>query len=719
MHRKNPSFSEQILSERANYDEQISAAVCVIYIRRVSAFCNFKIMRFVPAVFLFLSCVCVYGLTIIDSTLASSCIYYLAEFDYGCTATSGHMSGWGCRCHNVEWLGSITNCLHGQSEDQKEIDHAIQHVIKRCQVRAGVTYTPQEMDAWYRNASSQLHFPTLQDKEREIHYPLSVNQTDYAYYLSSFQHIHHHVEKSQWLGWGLNFYWVAIITVATLFRLAKRHIQVPNFVKRHIMLTSMEEKWPVLAKVSPIRLPTTLQGIILSGFTIQAILSTALSYTVPVPNAYINDRYLLTLDLIGYRTALLAFSLFPSIYFFGIRNNPFSVISGISFAEFNVYHQYISVVMAIEALIHSSIWTSYAMRTHSYQMYAAMPYWQWGIVGTVLVFLILFQSHPLFRKCSYEFFLKMHQLFALLFIVAMWYHCIDMGWMGWVYSMVGVWCFDRVCRLTRIVASGGLQTAVLRKHSGKSDVIQVTLQKPKLFKYYPGCYCYIYFADPWYKMWQSHPFTLIESESDLVVYFKVHKGLTKSLSSGIGEKGLTTKIIMEGPYGVPIAPRHTKVVGIAGGLGVTAVYQSLVKKSATSMPPTESSDSSSSSKLEFKESTQSCANVLYWVINDVSQLDWFEERLALLRRRGCQIKVLVTDPSEISSEKDVVNIGGRPDLATIVSQEISLAQDSVQDVDFVVCGPVSLSNDVKQQVSNCMPETSKISIRYHEENMTW
>lgn len=655
--------------------------------------------------------------TFLDSVVGTACQQNLIQYEYGCGP------GFVCKCQSPQWLGSIMECIHSQAKSEREINRGIKFIIASCKERGLRTHTYEQMEGYYQNATSYLREPTLDDRLVPIQNPVYVNMTSFHFYMSSYSSVHSHVVLSQWLGWGLNAYWGAVIAAATLYRLTKRHINLPNWVTKYLLLKSLDQKFPILARISPIRIPNNMQVIIIFGFTVQTILSTAISYNVVTPNAYIRDPYFMLLRLMGYRTALLSFSLFPAIYFFGIRNNPFSYISGLSFADFNLYHQYISVVMAIEGLLHSAVWTVYSMKRQGYYWWVTDRYFQWGIVGTISVYLLIFQSHPLFRKWCYEFFLKVHQAFSALFIVAMWYHCISFGWMGWVYSMVAIWCFDRLCRIVRIVASGGYQNAVLKKYEGKSDVIEITLQKPRLFTYFPGCYCYINFADPWYLIWQSHPFTVIESENDLVFYIKAKKGITQSLAKRLEQNGsLETKIILEGPYGEPLEKRDTKTVGIAGGLGITSVYQDLASCTTTPLYVSRDTADSSEESLGKKQSTEKdgtlCFNKLYWVVNDVTEVEWFGEKIRHLIKLGCEVEVLVTDPAQVSLEEYVTILGGRPDVKGLVMAEVSAAEESGHDVDFVVCGPISLSNDVKHQVSICMPKgNSNSRVGYHERNM--
>jgi hypothetical protein len=94
-----------------------------------------------------------------------------------------------------------------------------------------------------------------------------------------------------------------------------------------------------------------------------------------------------------------------------------------------------------------------------YAMEATQPYWQWGIVATIMVVLLTFASGLYSRSFLYEFWLLTRFVFSVLLIVACWYHASDLyaflgGVEDFLYAVAAVWFIDRFARIVRILMVG-------------------------------------------------------------------------------------------------------------------------------------------------------------------------------------------------------------------------------------------------------------------------
>lgn len=68
--------------------------------------------------------------------------------------------------------------------------------------------------------------------------------------------------------------------------------------------------------------------------------------------------------------------------------------------------------------------------TGFYTEYLKGSYLACGIAATVFCGIILGQTfHPL-RAIYCEYFLVIHVVFTICFIIMYWYHCIELGWLG-------------------------------------------------------------------------------------------------------------------------------------------------------------------------------------------------------------------------------------------------------------------------------------------------
>lgn len=640
------------------------------------------------------------ALVVVDSALASSCIYYMKGFDWGCGGTGQGHAMYMCRCYNVDWLGLVTNCMVSQSSSKSETLKAWLHLSKRCLSKAHVDYSISDLEAYYTNASSYLEYPTTKDVLTQVFHPLSVNTTAYAVYKKSFNQINHHVFKTQWFGWGLVFFWaayVAVFTVAnllwTLFRVNLFPRTARQWFNKHLMVTTFFSL-------------TRFDLIVNFLFIALSTLSTALSYTVELPNMYINDGYLLTLDLIGYRSAILSFSLMPVVFIFGLRNNPFCFMTGLTQSTFIRHHKIVAIVMCIEAMIHSAVWTAYGMRSGPYSVWAVEDYWRWGIVGTVLIYLMLFHSMSFFRKLGYETFLFLHKIFGWTFIVSMWYHCYTLGWMGWVYSLIALTAYDRVMRLVKtFVLNRGYTRIAVSVLSNK--IIKVTIPKSEVYNsvYKPGTHVYLsfYHWPLWYQCLQSHPFTVVsspvESPDVVSIYFRVKRGSTRTLASLKGnEKGVVTMwALIDGPYGNGVHKygEQDTVVGVAGGLGLCSLL------------PT------------FYERPQ--GSRLFWVVKHPEDIDFLHRELDYLSARGCDVRVFLKrgkkEESSLDDEyKYVTVVSERPDVDTWIGE---CCENMSADMHVLSCGPGSMDDDVERSVSKRIVVGLKHSIRHQRENFQW
>jgi hypothetical protein len=97
------------------------------------------------------------------------------------------------------------------------------------------------------------------------------------------------------------------------------------------------------------------------------------------------------------------------------------------------------------------------------------------------------------RKYAYEFFLIMHIVLSVIVIVACWYHPYDLhrflgGYQIWLYATPGVWFFNHLVRIVRILVEGPRRAKVTE--IGDEDV---RVNVPELrWGADPGKHVYVY-----------------------------------------------------------------------------------------------------------------------------------------------------------------------------------------------------------------------------------
>ncbi|GEQ69559.1 hypothetical protein JCM33374_g3231 [Metschnikowia sp. JCM 33374] len=645
------------------------------------------------------------GLVVVDSPIASACSYYLKNFNWGCGGSGQGRKLYKCRCMNIDWLGSMAYCMQTQSSTNHQIEHAWKHLSIRCVQKGDILYPVSEIKQFAENATRFVE-PAPSNKTVRLYHPISVNASAFKIYKTSFDDINHYVFNCQWFGWGLVIFWGAYIAYLTVSNILWSFFRVSLFPK-------MARQWyqkHMTKETIPFGL-SRADVAVMALFAIQTIMSTAFAYTVSVPNMFINDPYFLTLYMIGYRCGMLAFSLMPVVFVFGLRNNPFCTLTGLPQSTFITYHKFVAIVLSLEALLHSGIWTAYAIADGGYTGYSGDNYWRWGIVGTVLLFVMLGHSVGFIRNIMYELFLVLHKAFGWLFIVAMWNHCSILGWMSWVYSLIALTVYDRAVRLFKIFfINGGFTRIELEIVDDK--IVKLTVPKSRLHdKFYrPGSHIFIsfYHWPIWYQCFQSHPFTIVnspvESEKAFTIYVRIKKGTTGALGKLRGdEKGnLSMWSLIEGPYGngVPKFTQNEQLVGVAGGMGICALLPILYNNPDGAL--------------------------LFWAVNNTADIDYLSKDIEYLISKGTDVRVCLTrgkagDDTSITSRCEYVTVfGSRPHVDEWVAEGLQVGIGRNKTDTYVLsCGPGRMDKDVQTSVSERTVIGSQHILHYMRENFQW
>lgn len=636
---------------------------------------------------LFLLFSSVNALVISDSHVASSCIYFFRQKSWDCSsASAGHMNmnTWNCQCHNIEWLGSITNCINDYSNSTKERDHAYEHICKRCNVKAKTNYSLENMKAYQLNATDYIEDANIFPKGTNVTAPIEVDPKTFTWWYKTFREYNYFISMCQRLGWGAVGFWIGVIGLSGIYNYIGYRF-VPYSAKQ------LFNKYLAYRYDAYCLGYNRLELLICFLFFVQVLLMCCINYSLEL-NAYLTTRWFLLLDLISFRTDIIAFSLLPVLYLTGIRNNPFEYFGCISHTTMIKFHKFVAIIVFILAVVHSVIWTHYARSEAGggYAIWAADAYFYWGIVGTIVLGLMLAFSIELFRNFLYEVFHFFHLSFSVLFVAAMWKHCETLGWMGWVYSMAGILCFDWTVRILRICFNGLVNDANIEVFS--QDLVKLEFKKPSALQFYPGAYVYLHFLTPIWLCWQSHPFSLVRSLEDdnkVTIFLKCKKGVTKYLPRLHGKTQI--KVLIDGCYGKIPSKTHddegfSEIVGIGGGLGVSSVLAFFNER--------------------IKQNKCVSNYKLLWLINNMEQLDLLGDDLDLLKKSGMEITVYYTryegSTDSANTEKDSESSAssslssfvhyGKPTIETILPRS-SLKRR------IYICAPESLTQSVRRQLS--------------------
>lgn len=406
------------------------------------------------------------------------------------------------------------------------------------------------------------------------------------------------------------------------------------------------------------------------------------------------------LAYIGYRTGHIGYALLPLVILFSTRNNFLLWVTNWSHSTYMLLHRWVARIFAIQAIVHSITLLLTYQGTGSYSMQSKMPYWQWGIVATVLTCAMLILSHLYFRRLAYEFFLILHILLAVFVIVGCWYHVILMWgynfYDNWLYAAIAVWFFDRLVRVLR-VAKNGVRRAVVTEigeHYVRVDIEGVRWANR------PGYAAYAFFPtlNP-LRPWENHPFS-INSTS----VFRSYKHALAPASTSLAHSSSDDGRDIEKPSGkVPATSAMQAVDSTVGTSGVTLIIKKnagltrLLKSTNRLLtlldgpyPQTPYADILTCDRVVLIGGGVGITGLLAWIhAHPNIKLAWSvrSSAEALCREMDTVLKDV--------ADKEVV-IGERLNIDTLLRTE---AQAGYKKVGVVVCGPAGMCDDVRAKVS--------------------
>ncbi|WFD28711.1 hypothetical protein MNAN1_003724 [Malassezia nana] len=268
------------------------------------------------------------------------------------------------------------------------------------------------------------------------------------------------------------------------------------------------------------------------------------------------------------RSGMMSAAMYPFMFAMALKFNPISLLTGISHAHLQIYHQATCFLAFIFAVIHTAVFVNAPLREGG--MKALKEIWfesfttYWS--GTVAIFFMLWiclSSLGVFRKMSYEFFVVQHIVFAALFLAFSFVHFEDLLRSNiWLWVTLGVWLFSIVSRSLMVLMSSNFfcgPRAKVRVLTRVSKTGNLDEEKPAEYlrlsfvtnlRWHAGQHVYVRF--PGVYPWQAHPFTCMSIPSasphlpnELVLLARVHNGITRQLYNKTAAQGTETSIKKE------------------------------------------------------------------------------------------------------------------------------------------------------------------------------
>lgn len=259
-------------------------------------------------------------------------------------------------------------------------------------------------------------------------------------------------------------------------------------------------------------MPTRGQALFIAYlWTINVVLS-AVGYEIMWPHNWFETKQVVLLSYISNRVGILSFANLPLIVLYSGRNNVLLWVTNWSHSTFLLLHRWIAAICTLQAVLHSILYLYlYDVipgRDHDSQ--SQLPYWYWGIIGTLALCIAIPASILPIRQRLYELFLASHIVLAILALLGcflhIWYrYALQWGYDTWIYIAVAIWLFDRLARVARATLgrSGGLKRAHVTDIDGeyyRIDVPSVVVRDGHVYLHFPT-------ISGW-RVWENHPFSV-------------------------------------------------------------------------------------------------------------------------------------------------------------------------------------------------------------------
>lgn len=686
----------------------------------------------------------------------TSCLTYLSEYVSFCD-TSETSDLRSCFCTNENALASMVGCWAAIG---KMNDEAMDYYIKYCK-EANISITVADMNnAYTKYIAEAVSLYDIDDFNRTqiVERPIKLNLTlALAYYEADWK-FQSNLDRSFYYGLGSVGYWVVIFSMAAVTNWSLRicpclrltsNGPISKLWRKILTLPALLERkrndYKECFGVFDFLVPSRLETLIVLGFIVLEFGFSCGQVRRVTRDPSFPDKCIAIFKYLVDRTGIIGTVLLPMVLVLSQRNCLLQWLTRWKHSTFITYHRWLSRIVVVLFFLHSIFWSAIFLMSKTYSKNMRELYIILGTVATICGGIICFQSLLCIRRKAYEAFYVIHIILAIGLIVGSWYHLVNLGYMQFIYIAIGIWTFDRVVRLGRILYFGFPKAEVtLVEH----ETLRVVVPKPKHWKAVPGGYIWIHFCHGW-SFWQAHPFTFLQSTTNknkIVLLCKIKKGVTNSVAERLillPSRKLSCRVCVEGPYGGPcLVGRYSNVVYLAGGNGIPGMFAEAYHTAKKAI----------ASKQKIK---------LIWVICDAKSVSWMFEELEALKNTKVQTTIFITKPgfraskelhsmiagvnsdsassldkddnSKISDKRvhvyeyeDVIQQlriffphisfkTGRPCISSLVQLEIDECSESAA---FVACGHPVMVDDLRATVVESIYRTEK-RIDFFDQLQVW
>lgn len=654
-----------------------------------------------------------------QSTSVLSCAVYLSELRW---EYNGPSSFYSAICGYEPAFGSWSTCIYDmlsdREPDKKQLifEKTITNVKSMCLPENPEFVKSLTLDKYYSSRDNASKYLRRETKGGAMSYPIEVDKSMRGRMGDAYHYYSSNLDKSVKYGAASYEYFLMITVLCYGFKLLKlsgfsRSIfkyKVINVMRGYVVLPTMFGKHASHLEINWLLtglLPTKLESLMVLGFVLLNLLSLLIGFEIDPYNILFPSKLVQYTRMLGDRSGIVAVTQVPLIILFGTRNNIVEYFTGFKYTTLIVLHKWIGRIMILEVFIHSLAYTLYATLLNSYKSSSRDAYWVFGVIATSSCVGLLLLSIGIIRKCYYETFLILHIVLVVVFFYTYFKHVEQFGFGSSIFLPVALWVIERVIRILRISKFGILKANL---QLIDDDIIRVQIKLPPAAmrnkRFEPGQYVFLYFVHS-HIFWQSHPFTVIEDNSELTIVIKPKRGATKAVLQKLKREGprIEMKVLIEGPYGCK-SPLNNfgRVLFLAGGSGIPGPLSHAIE-------------------LGSRQGKQLIDLVL--TIRELDILKAYEKELLLLANLPVHLQIHLTKTSYGSSNDSsilaklrpfAVFHNGRPDIEKLIK---STLDDSALAI--VCCGPPRLVDQARDLSAKITVENPSSVVEYIEEYQCW
>ena len=447
------------------------------------------------------------------------------------------------------------------------------------------------------------------------------------------------------------------------------------------------------------------------------------------------------------RFGAIASSQLPFLYLLALKSpySPLQILTRSSHETLNRLHQLLGRVLTVFFYVHAALYLNFYVVKNLLATKLQAAYIICGIVGIIAFTAVGTTALSPVRRWSYRVFYVTHVTLATILLPVLYFHVHHIRL--FIYETVVIYALNTLLRFINTQTLPGTIRLIPDTNLLEIDVPlpkNASGKKQKLSTWQPGQHAYVSLAGhPMLRTFKSNPFTVASIptvDGNLRFVAKVLDGNTAKLAQSANDRkraNTALRLSVEGPYGVATHAdsllQYDRVLLVAGGVGATFIVP-LYRQLLADLSP--SKGSYRRQKVRFLWAARSRLEVVWALPEAPTEREGFVERLNVcltgspsgavlssasegfaVREGAKDDKAAYGEPEdgiELEEQKELLSSGldssavanghdgfptttGRPNLARIVDQ--TFAHSATEQVAIVVCGPKSLNQTLRKEVS--------------------